>query len=440
MSYAQMGRTPGYFYAIAYGLAVFSIVVTKQRRWSNAVTLVAGLLAYAALSAFMFFTDGATEGAFILSMCVIVVGIGGFIYATCDLSIRTAGFYTIKAFLEGELCSSFCWQLAYNISDKTSKGTQILVISTIYLISVLTMYFAEKKLQEPEHELNLSWKEFFYAFVIAISVFILSNSGYVFHGGLFSGSRARDIFIVRTLADLSGLAILYAFQIQMRELERRYEAQTLRSMLDMQYMNYKLSKDSINLVNQKYHDLKHQIAILKREAGTQKASEQLSQMEQEIRIYETQNRTGNKVLDTVLAVKSIYCQSHDIELKVIADGTCISFMKDMDVSALFGNILDNAIEGVKTQTDSQKRTVRLYLAAEKQFIRIFQENYCTETLHFKGGLPLTTKKDNNLHGFGMKSIQTIVEKYQGTVTANQEQDRFLLRILMPAHPAEGRSQ
>ena len=63
----------------------------------------------------------------------------------------------------------------------------------------------------------------------------------------------------------------------------RFEKDTLRNIMDMQYKNYKLSKESIDIVNQKYHDLKHQINLLKSGADSEKAGEYLEQMEREIK-------------------------------------------------------------------------------------------------------------------------------------------------------------
>lgn len=63
------------------------------------------------------------------------------------------------------------------------------------------------------------------------------------------------------------------------------------------------------------------------------------------------------------------------------------------------------------------------------FIRV--ENYCQEPVTFKNGIPVTTKKDKHLHGFGMKSIISTVKKYGGSVTAEIEENWFELRILIP---------
>ncbi len=92
--------------------------------------------------------------------------------------------------------------------------------------------------------------------------------------------------------------------------------------------------------------------------------------------------------------------------------------------------LDAAI--AEKQQEKQKRLIWLYVTREKQFVRIRTENYCDEKIHFKNGMPVTTKKDRRLHGYGMKSIKSTVEKYHGSVVAAQENNWFELKILLPA--------
>ena len=103
----------------------------------------------------------------------------------------------------------------------------------------------------------------------------------------------------------------------------------------------------------------------------------------------------------------------------------------MDVSSLFGNMLDNAIESVEKLPEEQMRLIRLYVVREKQFLRICMENYCMEQVQFKKGMPVTTKKDKRLHGFGMKSIQSTVKKYDGSMMASLNSNWFEVRILIP---------
>ena len=435
MNTAEVLNTPGYYYAIAYALSVFVITCTNERkigRWKLAVVSCAQ---FALLLFFMTVTDGVRQELFVPSMLLIVLLLLGYIYICNDFSLREAGFYFVKAFINGEFAASLCWQIYYYL--RYVRGIQGELLKWVELILVYAVIFTilalmELNLKKDLEELHITRRELRVVIIIAASVFAMSNLSYLDQHGLFSGTFVMDIFIIRTLVDLSGIAVLYAYHVQVKEIQIRFEKDTLHNIMEMQYKNYQLSKENIDMVNQKYHDLKHQINLLKTQAYVGKSTSYLEKMEREIRVYETQNKTGNQILDAVLTNKAMICQNKEIELKFIVDGGALSFMEDMDVSALFGNMLDNAIESAEKQREKQKRLIWLYVTKEKQFVRIRTENYCDEKVRFKNGMPVTTKKDRRLHGYGMKSIKSTVEKYHGSVVAAQENNWFELKILLPA--------
>ena len=435
MNTAEVLNTPGYYYAIAYALSVFVITCTNERkigRWKLAVVSCAQ---FALLLFFMTVTDGVRQELFVPSMLLIVLLLLGYIYICNDFSLREAGFYFVKAFINGEFAASLCWQIYYYL--RYVRGIQGELLKWVELILVYAVIFTilalmELNLKKDLEELHITRRELRVVIIIAASVFAMSNLSYLDQHGLFSGTFVMDIFIIRTLVDLSGIAVLYAYHVQVKEIQIRFEKETLHNIMEMQYKNYQLSKENIDMVNQKYHDLKHQINLLKTQAYVGKSTSYLEKMEREIRVYETQNKTGNQILDAVLTNKAMICQNKEIELKFIVDGGALSFMEDMDVSALFGNMLDNAIESAEKQQEKQKRLIWLYVTKEKQFVRIRTENYCDEKVRFKNGMPVTTKKDRRLHGYGMKSIKSTVEKYHGSVVAAQENNWFELKILLPA--------
>ena len=435
MNTAEVLNTPGYYYAIAYALSVFVITCTNERkigRWKLAAVSCAQ---FALLLFFMTVTDGVRQELFVPSMSLIVLLLLGYIYICNDFSLREAGFYFVKAFINGEFAASLCWQIYYYL--RYVRGIQGELLKWVELILVYAVIFTilalmELNLKKDLEELHITRRELLVVIIIAASVFAMSNLSYLDQNGLFSGTFVMDIFIIRTLVDLSGIAVLYAYHVQVKEIQIRFEKDTLHNIMEMQYKNYQLSKENIDMVNQKYHDLKHQINLLKTQAYVGKSTSYLEKMEREIRVYETQNKTGNQILDAVLTNKAMICQNKEIELKFIVDGGALPFMEDMDVSALFGNMLDNAIESAEKQQEKQKRLIWLYVTKEKQFVRIRTENYCDEKIRFKNGMPVTTKKDRRLHGYGMKSIKSTVEKYHGSVVAAQENNWFELKILLPA--------
>ena len=435
MNTTEVLNTPGYYYAIAYALSVFVITGTNERKIGRWKLAAVSCVQFALLLFFMTATDGVRKELFLPSMIVIVGLLLGYIYMCNDFSLREAGFYCVKAFINGEFAASMCWQIYYYLAY--ARGIQgefwkwaELIIAYAVIFTVLTLI--ELSLKKDLEELHITRRELLVVVIIATSVFAMSNLSYLDQNGLFSGSFVMDIFIIRTLVDLSGIAVLYAYHIQVKEIQIRFEKDALHNIMEMQYKNYQLSRENIDMVNQKYHDLKHQINLLKTQSYVGKSTRYLEQMEHEIKVYETQNKTGNQILDAVLTNKAMICQNKEIELKFIVDGEALSFMEDMDVSALFGNMLDNAIESAEKQQEKQKRLIWLYVTREKQFVRIRTENYCDEKISFKNGMPVTTKKDRRFHGYGMKSIKSTVEKYHGSVVAAQENNWFELKILLPA--------
>ena len=435
MNTAEVLNTPGYYYAIAYALSVFVIACTNERKIGRWKLAAVSCVQFALLLFFMTVTDGVRQELFIPSMALIVVLLLGYICICNDFSLREAGFYCVKAFINGEFAASLCWQIYYYLRYvKEMQGEIFRWVELILVYAVIFTILAlmELNLKKDLEELHITRRELLVVIIIAASVFAMSNLSYLDQNGLFSGTFVMDIFIIRTLVDLSGIAVLYAYHIQVKEIQIRFEKDTLHNIMEMQYKNYQLSKENIDMVNQKYHDLKHQINLLKIQAYVGKSTSYLEKMEREIRVYETQNKTGNQILDAVLTNKAMTCQNKEIELKFIVDGEALSFMEDMDVSALFGNMLDNAIESAEKQQEKQKRLIWLYVTKEKQFVRIRTENYCDEKIRFKNGMPVTTKKDRRLHGYGMKSIKSTVEKYHGSVVAAQENNWFELKILLPA--------
>lgn len=264
----------------------------------------------------------------------------------------------------------------------------------------------------------------------AFVFYVLSSISYAPFDTPFGGGNRMDVYNFRTLIYFSGMALLYGYHRQLCDLQEKREMDALQDLLHLQYETYKRSQESIDLVNRKYHDLKHQIALL-RSQGNEGRNGVLDQMESEIQSYEALNITGNKVLDTVLTSKSLHCQSQGIQMTCVADGGALKFMSAMDISSLFGNALDNAIESVSKIETPEKRLIHVVISQKKNFLCIKIENYYEGELHFSGGRPQTTKGNTRYHGFGLKSIEATAEKYGGTVHINATNGWFELQVLIP---------
>ncbi len=428
-------HTPGGYYAFAYWLACNLILWYSPLKQSRIKRVITQAVFFAVLLSIMTISDDKPDAAFVPLMLLYVIMIYVDIYINCRYDSKTALHFAIRAFIIGEFAASFQWQMEYyartNVNVPESWFVDMGILLGVHLIVFGLLGQLEKKNRLINSKLEIKNKEMLSTLIIGFVVFTMSNFSFIIEKSPFSSQFASEIFFIRTLVDLAGVAILFAYHMLLGELKVMFEVNKLQDMLNMQYSNYEMLESSIAAVNQKYHDLKYQIAVLKQETDTDKNLSYLDKMEQEIKLYEAQNKTGNKVLDIILTGKSLYCSQNWIELTSVADGHAIDFMDDMDISTLFGNALDNAIESTSKIGKKEKRLIHLVVAKQNNFVRIRIENCYEEKLTFIDGMPLTTKSDAKNHGYGLKSIENTVKKYGGSVMIHAADGWFELRILIP---------
>ena len=210
----------------------------------------------------------------------------------------------------------------------------------------------------------------------------------------------------------------------------QYEKEMMDRMLFEQDRQRKLAQQTIDLINMKCHDMRHQI----REIGISKSlnSEVIDEMEKSITLYDTMVKTGNEALDVILSEKSLLCYRKGIVLTCVADGGRLDFMSATDLYSLFGNAIDNAIEAVMKIDDPDGRIIGLRIHAVGQMVTVNLKNsFAGELKLDDDGFPVTTKEDKRYHGFGLKSIRYVVEKYDGSVAVQVEDGMFNLNFLVP---------
>lgn len=428
-----MPDIPRIYTAIAEWLACMLFILPVKKRFANGKTGALMAVFLLIQSVFLMITGNVKIYFWIPCMIIAVLLMIGFIYGCCEISLRDAGYFGMIAFVAAEFMASIEWQVVCFFWDGTVPvvAVQAVVLAAIYGCVAVILYKMLHMHLPKDGKMGISIKEYISGLVIAIAVFAVSNISFLTENTPFSGRYSFEIGNIRTLVDLGGIAILYAHLIQCCELRVRKELEAVQNVLQNQYVQYKQSRESIELINYKYHDLKHQIAVLRSEEDLKKREEFLNRMEEEIRQYEAQNKTGNKVLDTVLTTKSLYCAKHGITFTCVADGTLLDFMDVMDICSIFGNALDNAIECELKIPEKEKRLIHVTVSKQKQFLILRFENYCEETLQYQEGTPVTTKKEKEFHGYGLKSIQYTVNKYDGAVSMNLEDNWFELKVLIP---------
>jgi hypothetical protein len=307
----------------------------------------------------------------------------------------------------------------------SSRVAGVIIYVGVY---AATTCFLLKKLPQQE-DFPVSKETLFPLVTIILLVLIFS----VFEGSQFSGFEAGTYQrILYRLID--GLCCYYVLWVQLNRNENirlQRELNGIYTVWREQKKQYQVTKETIESINRRCHDLKHQIRLVQTMTDEQEKAEFLSEMERDIMIYDTALDTGNKALDTVLMEKGLLCRTNGIQWSCMADGRRLDFMRLDDIYAMFGNALDNAIRAVMKLGDPNKRIISVKILSQEDILVIQIQNYYEGELRFEDGLPVTTKKNKRDHGYGMKSIRYTAEKYKGTITAQAKNQIFTLQILIP---------
>ena len=238
----------------------------------------------------------------------------------------------------------------------------------------------------------------------------------------------RQNIIIRLYGTTAALFTLYSMLSQMHGQRVQHENRVIEELMRHEKHQHELNKQTIDMINIKCHDLKHQISMLETMDTTER-KEAIMELQRAVIIYDSILKTGNDTLDLILTEKNFVCVRNNIKVSYIVDGAELAFMNIADMHSLFGNILDNAIESVIAEPDEEKRLINLSVTRQGNMVHIHAANYCAAEPQFTDGLPVSSKSDKNYHGFGTKSIKYIAEKYGGQFSCYYKNHKYVLDIL-----------
>lgn len=208
------------------------------------------------------------------------------------------------------------------------------------------------------------------------------------------------------------------------------EKAILVQMAHERQSQYEFSRENIEMINRKSHDLKHQLRALEQMSDAERR-DKISETLKAIDFYDAVVKTGNDALDTLLTEKSVYCTNHGIRLSCMVNTRRMEKLDLVDLYTLLGNAIDNAIESADRLSDEGKKTVSLSIRDQGKMLYIQVENFYEGEIKTADGLPVTIKADKENHGYGIKSIRTIARRYGGDIRIETADGIFSLQIILP---------
>lgn len=181
------------------------------------------------------------------------------------------------------------------------------------------------------------------------------------------------------------------------------------------------------------HDYKNHIQTMKAYLELDQLAQlnsYLDELDEDLVSVDTLIKSGNMMMDAVLNSKLTLAQSKGITLRAKARVPEKIGVQDVDLGIILGNLLSNAIEGCMTIEKPEDRVIRVYIHEMKGQLYINVTNTMEQKIKKSGNDILTTKTGKD-HGFGLKRIDSTVNKYDGFINRQFEEGVFATEVTLP---------
>lgn len=308
--------------------------------------------------------------------------------------------------------------------EGNSIGRWEIYVMTLFfrIFTVWFAYMAVKNFQykiKREDSLVLT-----FLFLITISFYWISTFNYL------NLSKNSNLMIEIGSSGFSvAFFILFLYSKNVSYLrEQARQKQITIDQMNRQFTYYREKLKDEERVRSVYHDMKNHLLVLQRQIDSRETEKMVKNLLSQIEIYEDYVHTGSDILDIILKEKAELAREKQIALSVTADLGGIDFIQPLDISTIFGNGLDNAIEASE-KLPADRRVILVKAGKLRDFFSVLIENNCAQ--EYVNAKNRTAKQDDFLHGFGIPNMKQAVETYGGQLTTKCENGRFTLKILIP---------
>lgn len=221
--------------------------------------------------------------------------------------------------------------------------------------------------------------------------------------------------------------LLLFYSKYMGEQRQRLALEMKEQMIDREYdLMVRQQREQEELS----HDMKNHLLVLSSMIGEgriQEAETYLERMGEPLLQLEMMVWTGNPVLDVLLNNARSSAAKRKIRFTIQADALPLEGMEDRDICSLFSNLLDNAVEAAE-KVEDEKRWISVKMRKAGEMIFIELSNSMAGSPSVKDNRLVTTKREGNGHGLGLKSAERVVERHGGNLICEYGDGEFTVFV------------
>lgn len=257
----------------------------------------------------------------------------------------------------------------------------------------------------------------------------------------YSGVDFTDNFLLKTmmlicfLLMLTGnILIFHAFNIYEKEVTNGLEQQSIIMKKDAE-LKYYMQISEINEGHKEFiHNTSNYLKVigeLAKEYKTEHILKIIKELNIELENNEMKSYCEIPVLNAILTEKSLWAKKYKINFdSYIEPGVNLGHVTDSDLVTILGNLLDNAIRAAANCEQNKNVKIRIFMQNGGNLCVIKIINMFTEKLRRNDKGFLTTKKENGIHGIGLKSVESTAKKYDGHLECFIEDKEFQAVVLL----------
>ena len=173
------------------------------------------------------------------------------------------------------------------------------------------------------------------------------------------------------------------------------------------------------------HDAKKHLAAIQALNDDPAIGSYVTKLSEQLKDYSKSHSSGNKLLDVMLHKYDIDCKMRGITFEYDVKVCNLSQLEDIDLVAILGNLLDNA---VTASEQSSEKYISLATVYRNRYSVIIVSNSCDTPPKLSENRLVSTKSESSLHGFGLKSVTKTIRKYDGDYEWDYDSEARLFRI------------
>ncbi len=298
-----------------------------------------------------------------------------------------------------------------------------LIFAALVFLFVRNQVGREMTIKLPKHLWGMS------AFLVAAPLFAVCSFSFWsgFERAVIDGLELRRAYTVLPFAAVSAAALIAAMAVLSRQQELE-QAARLSEMREVYYEDLRNREQQMRTLR---HDLRNHLNVLQgllERKEMEKAQDYLKKLVGSPALQGSRRICANELVNVVLCCKQEEMENLKLKPDILVAVPENLPIADMDLCALFGNALDNAIEAAESARD---RVISVQARADCGMLMLRVENSFGVPPKADGDVFATTKKDQEKHGFGIRGMREIASRYGGTLETAVSEDKFELVICIP---------